>query len=316
MKIDKNEPVWYQRYRPSTVEDCILPDRIKNTFRNIAEEGVLNQSMVLIGTKGTGKTSVGKALVNDINAKMMFINGSEDSGIDVLRNRIRNFASTVSLDNQQKIVFIDEAEYLNKESTQPALRGFIEEFSKNTQFILTCNYKNKLIPELVDSRFGVVSFSYSEQEIQYIGKYFFERVIKIFEQEGVVYEKAAVAKLIMKYAPDMRKIWNELQLYNTQEGHIDLGILSIDNSDNIDELIEIVKAKKFKPMLEWIEKTSRSDDPMIITNILEALEPNLDSMNKATAILSAAEWQYKTHFSVNKKLALTAFLIEIMAQCI
>lgn len=315
MKINENEPVWYQRYRPQTVEDCVLPDRIKNTFRTYVEKGELDQSLLLTGYHGIGKTSIGKALINDLGAKVLFINGSEDSGIDVLRTRIRNFSSTTSLSGEQKIVFIDEAEYMNPTSTQPALRGFIEEFAKNTQFILTCNYKNKLIPELADSRFAVIDFSMNEQEKNSCCKYFFKRVCDIFEQEGIVYDKTAVGKVILKYAPDFRKPWNELQRYNTQEGHIDLGILSMEDVDDISTIVNHLKAKKFKEVVAWVENNPKADDPIIITEILDGVESSLSGANKASAILSAGEWQYKAALSVNKRLAVTSFLIEVMSQC-
>ena len=222
-----DEFLWVEKYRPRTIEDCVLPADIKQTFFDIKGE---IPNMILTGTAGTGKTTIAKALCEMHGCDYILINGSEESGIDVLRTKIKNFASTVSLSGGNKVVILDEADYLNAQSTQPALRGFIEEFSNNCRFILTCNFKNRII-EPLHSRCGVYEFNTSKKDMAALAAQFMKRVQMILEDEGCSYDQNAVAELIMKHAPDWRRVLNELQRYSVT-GMIDAGVMT-GNVDNM-----------------------------------------------------------------------------------
>ena len=214
--------LWVEKHRPNTIKDCVLPEHLKNTFREFVEDKHI-PNLILSGGAGIGKTTVAKAMINEIGATFLFINGSEESGIDVLRNKIKNFASTVSLEGGRKYVILDEADYLNPQSTQPALRGFMEEFHKNCGFVLTCNYKNRLI-EPLHSRCSVIDFIIPKDDKPKLAKDFFSRVKNILELENIKYEPRVVMEVLTKYFPDWRRTLNELQRYSTS-GQIDAGIL-------------------------------------------------------------------------------------------
>jgi len=207
-----NEFLWCEKYRPKTISDCILPPRIKSTFESIVKGGELH-NMLLTGTAGLGKTTVAKALCNELGLDYLLINGSEESGIDTLRNKIKQFASSVSLQGGYKVVILDEADYLNPQSTQPALRGFIEEFSSNCRFILTCNFKNRII-EPLHSRCSVIEFNLAKKDMPPLLAAFMKRTSMILESESVSYEKQVIAELIVKHSPDWRRVINELQRYS------------------------------------------------------------------------------------------------------
>src|SRR6056300_919818 len=222
--MSKSEFLWVEKYRPQTIDECVLTKDLKDTFNGIVKSGELH-NMLLSGTAGTGKTTVAKALCNELGLDWMLINGSEESGIDVLRNKIKQFASTVSLTGGIKVIILDEADYLNAQSTQPALRGFIEEFSNNCRFILTCNFKNRII-EPLHSRCGVYEFNTTKKDLAGLAAQFMKRATSILEEEGVEYDQKSVADLIMKHAPDWRRVLNE-----GQRGSISgSGIVGIDTS--------------------------------------------------------------------------------------
>ena len=218
-----NDFLWVEKYRPKTIAETILPDNLKQTFQKIVDTGEL-PNMLFTGTAGLGKTTVAKAMCNELALDYIIINGSEEGNIDTLRTKIKQFASTVSLQGGYKVVILDEADYLNPQSTQPALRGFIEEFANNCRFILTCNFKNRII-EPLHSRCGVYEFNTSKKDMADLMGHFMQRVTAILEAESVQFEKKAVADLIVKYAPDWRRVLNELQRYSVL-GHIDSGICS------------------------------------------------------------------------------------------
>jgi len=214
--------LWVEQYRPKTIDDCILPDSLKNLFSSFIKKGELS-NMLFSGTPGIGKTTVAKALCEQMNCDWIMINGSEEGGIDVLRNKIKNFASTVSLSGGKKVVILDEADYLNPQSTQPALRGFVEEFHKNCRFILTCNFKNRII-EPLHSRFSNIEFKVNPKDKPKLASRLFERAIYILKEQNVDYEDKVLVELITKHFPDFRKLINELQRYSVS-GAIDAGIL-------------------------------------------------------------------------------------------
>ena len=241
--------LWTEKYRPKTIGECVLPSGLKQTLSEFISKGDL-PNMILSGGPGVGKTTAAKAMLDELGLTYMFINGSEESGIDVLRTKIKNFASTVSLHGGRKYLILDEADYLNPQSTQPALRGFIEEFHKNCGFILTCNYKNRLIPPL-HSRCSVVDFTIQKSEKKELAEQFFQRVMNVLVVEDVKFEPKAVAEVINKFFPDWRRVLNELQRYSVS-GRIDAGILIDISEVNIKELMQSMKQKEFTNVRKWI----------------------------------------------------------------
>ena len=251
-----NEFLWVEKYRPANIADCVLPDRIKQNFEEIVKQGEI-PNMLLCGTAGTGKTTVAKALCNELGVDYILINGSDESGIDVLRTKIRDFASTVSFGGQTKVVILDEADYLNPNSTQPALRAFIEEFSANCRFIFTCNFKNRII-EPLHSRCAVIDFKLNKDEKQLIASKFMGRLKYVLDEENINYSEKVVAELLMKYFPDYRRTLNELQRYS-KSGIIDEGILSNIAEVNIKGLVDSLKDKDFKKMRQWVANNADTD---------------------------------------------------------
>ena len=243
------EFLWCEKYRPKLIADCILPENIKTTFEDIVKGGELH-NMLLTGTPGLGKTTVAKALCNELALDFLLVNGSEESGIDTLRTKIKQFASSVSLQGGYKVVILDEADYLNPQSTQPALRGFIEEFSANCRFILTCNFKNRII-EPLHSRCTTIEFNLAKKDMPPLLAQFMSRTEHILTEEGISYDKQVLAELIMKHMPDWRKVINELQRYSTS-GVIDTGILVQLSDVSVDILMKHLKEKNFKGMRQWV----------------------------------------------------------------
>jgi len=249
-----NDFLWVEKYRPKTIGDSVLPDSLKSTFQKIVDGGEM-PNMLFTGTAGLGKTTVAKALCNQLNLDWIIINASESGNIDTLRTKIKQFASTVSLQGGYKVVILDEADYLNAQSTQPALRGFIEEFANNCRFILTCNFKNRII-EPLHSRCGVYEFNTTKKELAGLAAQFMKRATFILDEEGVSYEQKAVADLIMKHAPDWRRILNELQRYS-MVGNI--GTSTSGDAISYDSLFAHLKSKDFKKMRSWVAQNVDAD---------------------------------------------------------
>ena len=253
--------LWGEKYRPRSIDECILPEDLKNTFSEFVKDKHI-PNLILCGSAGVGKTTVAKAMLDEIGATSMMINGSEESGIDVLRTKIKNFASTVSLEGGRKYIILDEADYLNPQSTQPALRGFMEEFHKNCGFILTCNFKNRLIDPL-HSRCSVVDFVIPNSQKPTLAKSFFGRVQSILKDESIEFDQRVVAELINKHFPDWRRTLNELQRYSAS-GKIDAGILVNLSEVNINELIKSLKNKEFTNVRKWIVENLDNDPVRIL----------------------------------------------------
>jgi DNA polymerase III delta prime subunit len=303
--------LWVEKYRPTTIRDCILPDELKKTFGLFVQDKHI-PNMILSGGPGVGKTTVAKAMIDEIGSTYMMINGSEESGIDVLRTKIKNFASTVSLEGGRKYLIIDEADYLNPQSTQPALRGFMEEFHKNCGFILTCNFKNRLIPPL-HSRCSVVDFIIPNDQKPKLASRFFARVGDILNSEGVKFEPKAVAELMNKFFPDWRRVLNELQRYSAS-GQIDAGVLVNISESNLNELYRNLKDKNLTEVRRWVVNNLDNDSVRIFRRVYDSLYDYLDSSTIPHAVVILAEYQYKSAFVADQEINMLAFFTELMGQ--
>ncbi len=305
------EILWVEKYRPQKIEDCILPSELKQTFQQFVDNGEC-PNLLLSGSAGCGKTTVAKAMLEQLGCTYMMINGSEESGIDVLRNKIKNFASTVSMDGKRKYVILDEADYLNPQSTQPALRGFMEEFSKNCGFILTCNFRNRII-EPLHSRCSTVEFLIPTEERPKLAGQFMKRVQNILKDEGINSNDKVVAKLIEKFFPDWRKVLNELQRYGAS-GEIDAGILVNISENSVKELISFLKNKEFTNVRRWIVNNLDNDPARIYRRLYDSLYDNLDSSTIPHAVIILADYSYKSAFVADQEINLLACMTEIMSQ--
>ena len=303
-----NQFLWVEKYRPQTIDECILDKSLKDTFNKIAESGEI-PNMLFTGTAGLGKTTVAKALCNMLDLDYIVINGSEEGNIDTLRGKIKQFASTVSLQGGIKVVILDEADYLNPQSTQPALRGFIEEFANNCRFILTCNFKNRII-EPLHSRCGVYEFNGGDK--QQLCNDFFIRTQGILDREGIPYDKPALAELIMKHYPDWRRVLNELQRYSLS-GKIDTGILNSISDKNYDDLFTFLKTKDFKKMRSWVANNIDTDASAIFRSIYDRVTQKVSPASIPQLILILADYQYKNAFVADHELNVVACLTEVMA---
>jgi len=308
--MSKSEFLWVEKYRPQTIEECILPQSLKKTFQKIVDTGEMH-NMLLTGSAGLGKTTVAKALCNQLNLDCMVINASEESGIDVLRSKIKQFASSVSLSGGTKVVILDEADYLNAQSTQPALRGFIEEFSKNCRFILTCNFKNRII-EPLHSRCSVIEFNTTKKQLAELAAGFMKRLQDILTSENITYNNKILAELIMRYAPDWRRVINEVQRYSSS-GEITADILVGMSDQNIASLVGFLKTKDFKNMRSWVTNNTDVDSSVIFRRIYDTLYDYAQPQSIPAVILILADYQYKAGFVADKELNTVACLTEIMA---
>ena len=308
MEFRDDQFLWVEKYRPKKISDCILSSELKTVFKQFIEDGQL-QNMLFCGAAGVGKTTVARALCEELGLDYIVINGSEESGIDVLRTKIKQFASTVSFDGGTKVVILDEADYLNPNSTQPALRGFIEEFSKNCRFIFTCNYKNRIIAPL-HSRCTVIEFKIPKEEKLKIVVSFFKRITEILNNEQVTFDPKVVAKLVEKYFPDYRRCLNELQRYSVS-GTIDEGLLTSIADVNMNELVEALKEKDWKRMRSWVVNHLDNESTTLFRKIYDTLITHTSQVPQL--ILIIADYQYKAAFVADQEINLAACLTEIMA---
>ena len=301
--------LWVEEYRPRDIESCILPKSLKKTLQSFVDKETL-PNLILSGSPGVRKTSAAKAMVEEIDATFMFINGSEESGIDTLRTKIKNFASTVSFDGGKKYLILDEADYLNPQSTQPALRGFIEEFHSNCGFILTCNYKTRIIPAL-QSRCSVIDFVIPNAEKVKLAEQFFTRVKGILNKNEIKFHEEVVAEVINNHFPDWRKVLNELQRYSLS-GEIDAGILVNLGDKNIKDLIAMMKKKELVNVRKWVVDNLDNDSDRIFRNIYDNLYDHIDPNSIPHAIVALGEYQYKAAFVADLEINMMACLTEIM----
>ena len=302
--------LWVEKYRPKTIQDCVLPANMKKTFSEFVKKGIPN--LLLTGGAGVGKTTVAKAMLDEIGYDYILINGSEESGIDVLRNKMKNFASTMSLEGSRKFIIIDEADYLNPQSTQPALRGMIEEFHKNCGFILTCNFKNRIIDPL-HSRCSVVEFNIPANEKPTLAQEFMSSVENVLTTENVKFDKRVIQELIIKFFPDWRRCLNELQRYSAS-GQIDAGILVNLSSENIKELVGFMKEKEFTNVRKWIVNNLDNDPARIFRTIYNSLYDNLDHSTIPHAVIIIADYQHKSAFVADQEINMLACMTELMSQ--
>jgi len=304
------EFLWVEKYRPRIIQDTILPESLKSVFAKIVESGDM-PNMLFTGTAGLGKTTVAKALCAELDYDYIVVNCSEDGNIDTLRGKIRRFASSVSLGGDVKVVILDEADYLNAQSTQPALRGFIEEFSDNCRFILTCNFKNRII-EPLHSRCGVYEFNTSKKDMAALCAQFMERLKFILDSEGVDYNPKLIANMIMKYAPDWRRVINECQRFSIG-GQLESIAIDGNSSTEYDKLFTILKDKDFKKMRSWVVNNVDVDASSIFRSIYDRMYESVDASSIPQLVLILADYQYKNAFVADHELNIVACLTEIMA---
>lgn len=300
--------LWVEKYRPQKIADTILPPKLKAAFQAIVDGGEV-PNMTLSGTAGLGKTTVARAICNELDLDYIIINASEDGNIDTLRNKIRQFASSISMGGGYKVVILDEADYLNPNSFQPALRGFMEEFSKNCRFILTCNFKNRLL-EALHSRGPIYDFNTSRKEMAGLAAQFMKRVEHILEIEGVKYDEKTVADLIIKYAPDWRRVLGELQK-SALTGEVTPGTVTI-GSSKFKDLFEFLKAKDFKKMRQWVVNNMDTDSSSIFRGIYDEMTNHIKPQSTPQLILILAEYQYKAAFVADQEINTVACMTEVM----
>ena len=302
--------LWVEKYRPAKLQDIILPNSLKQSFQNMLNAGEL-QNMLFTGTAGLGKTTVAKALCHELDLDYIIINGSEEGNIDTLRGKIKQFASTVSLSGGKKVIILDEADYLNPQSTQPALRGFIEQFSSNCRFILTCNFKNRII-EPLHSRCGVYEFNTTKTDLAKLAQDFMNRMMYILDNEGITYSKSLIAQVIMKHVPDWRRVINEIQRFCIN-GRLDENILNIGDSNQYNELLSHLKQKDFKKMRAWVVNNIDIDAAAIFRGIYDRMIDNVKPTSIPQLVLILADYQYKNAFVADHELNIVACMTEIMA---
>ena len=312
ISLDPNEFLWAQKYRPKKISECILPQELKDTFQEYAQ-GERLPHMLLSGSAGIGKTTVAKALCDEVGADWMLINGSNENGIDVLRTKITAFASTVSFEDAKKVVIIDEADFLNANSIQPALRSFAEEFSKNCTFILTCNYKNRIIPSL-QSRFTPIEFKIPNKEKASMALQFMKRAEEILKIEGVEYEKKVLAEIINKHFPDFRRVLGELQRYSVS-GKIDSGIFTNLTEDSFNGLIESLKAKKYSEVRKWVAQNSDVDSVKLFSDLYNKASAKMVPKSIPELVLILGKYSYQAAFVADHEINNMACLTEVMLQC-
>lgn len=305
----KDDFLWVEKYRPHKIEDCILPENLKQTFSEFVKQGSI-PNLLLTGSQGTGKTTVARAMCEELGVDYIEINGSMNGGIDTLRTEIKNFASTISFTGTRKMVILDEADYLNAQSTQPALRNFMEEFSKNCGFILTCNFKNRII-EPLHSRCSVIEFKIPSSQKPKLAAQFHKRACGILEQEGIAHDKAVVAEVVTKHFPDWRRVLNELQRYSVT-GKIDSGILSNLGEENFKQLIDHLKNKRFTDMRKWVGENLDTEPTAFFRKFYDTATTYIKPNSIPQLVLLLGRYQYQSAFVADQEINTVAFLTEVM----
>ena len=312
MNTDINDLIWVEKYRPKKISDCILSNDLKKTFEGIVQTGKM-PNLMLSGKPGTGKTTVARALCNELDMDYIIINCSEQNGIDTLRTTIRSFASTKSLTGNKKAIILDEFDYANPQSMQPALRGAMEEFAPNCGFILTCNYKSRIIDPL-HSRCTVIDFVFSPDERETFAKKMMTRCFSILDAEGIKYSAPVIANLIIKHFPDFRRVINELQRYSSH-GSIDVGILSQSEDSNIKQIISYMKAKDFGSCRKWIATSAETGSPDFFRKLYDGLYLVLKKSSVPSMVLIVADYQYKSAFVADQEINCMAMICQLMMEC-
>jgi len=303
--------LWVEKYRPKTIEETVLPCDLKSVFQQFIDQKSI-PNLILTGSAGVGKTTVAKAMLEELECDYIVINGSMNGNIDTLRNEIHNFASAVSLSGGRKYVILDEADYLNANSTQPALRNFMEEFSRNCGFILTCNFKNRII-EPLHSRCSVIDFKINKKATAKLAAQFFKRCCTILEQEGITYDKAVVAEVINKHFPDWRRVLNELQRYSAT-GSIDSGILANLKETSIKQLIELLKDKNFTEVRKWVVENLDYNVNELFRKLYDTSSEYLKPNEIPAFILLISRYQYQAAFVADQEINLMAFFAQVMLE--
>ena len=311
MNTNQEEILWCQRYRPRKVSDTILPEKMKSTFQKFVNDKNI-PNLLLSGSPGTGKTTIAIAMLEELECDYIMINGSLNGGIDTLRYEIQNFASSVSFTGRRKYVIIDEADYLNVNSIQPALRSFMEEYSTNCGFIFTCNFKNRIIAPL-RSRFSEIDFNIENTEKPKLAFQFYKRVISILNTENIKHDQKVIAKVIEKHFPDFRRVLNELQSY-AASGNIDEGIFVNIKQESLDILFTFLKEKKFTDMRKWCADNSDQDANDLFRKIYDMASDKVEMKSLPGFIVTLAEYMYKHNFVADPEINLVAFLTEIMME--
>lgn len=306
-----NEVLFVEKYRPHTIADCILPEEYKSTFQSYVDRKEIPH-LLLCGGPGTGKTTVARALCDEIGCDYLMINGSDESGIDTFRTKIKNYASSMSLTGGKKVIIIDEADYLNPNSTQPAMRGAMEEFAVNCTFIMTCNFKNRII-EPLHSRCAVIEFKIRKEDRPKMAMTFMKRATEILNNEKIPFDKAVLAEVVKKHFPDYRRILNELQRYSVS-GKIDIGILSSIADVSINELVSALKDQNFGAMRKWVADFGAEDPARIYRKIYDSLYDVIDKSTIPNAVLILAKYQYQSAFVPDQELNMVACLTEMMVE--
>lgn len=304
--------LWTEKYRPKTIADTILTPELKAVFQKFVDQKNI-PNLILSGTAGVGKTTVAKAMLEELDCDYLIINGSLNRNIDTLRNEIMDFASTVSFKGTRKYVILDEADYLNANSTQPALRNFMEEFSSNCGFILTCNFKNRII-EPLQSRCSLIDFRINKKDMPKLASCFFKRVQKILDNEHVEYDKNVIAELISIHFPDWRRVLNEIQKYSAI-GKIDSGILINLQDISLKELISLMKNKNYSGMRNWVYNNADMDINQLYRKFYDQAYELIDKDSVPILVMAIAKYQYQQSFAANPDINFMAFLTEVMVEC-
>jgi DNA polymerase III delta prime subunit len=307
----KDDFLWVEKYRPHKIEDCILPESLKSTFSEFVKQGSI-PNLLLTGSQGTGKTTVARAMCEELGLDYIEINGSMNGGIDTLRTEIKNFASTISFTGTRKMVILDEADYLNAQSTQPALRNFMEEFSKNCGFILTCNFKNRII-EPLHSRCSVIEFKIPSSQKPKLAAQFHKRACGILEQEEIEFDKAVVAEVVTKHFPDWRRVLNELQRYSVT-GKIDSGILANLGEENFKGLVDLLKNKRFNDMRKWVSENLDTEPTAFFRKFYDMASTYMKPNSIPQLVLLLGRYQYQSAFVADQEINTVAFLTEVMVE--
>jgi DNA polymerase III delta prime subunit len=307
----RDDFLWVEKYRPKTIDNAILPDSLKKTFQQFVDQGEV-PNLLLAGRAGVGKTTVARAMIEQLECDYLIINGSMNGNIDTLRNEIKEFASAISFSGGRKYVILDEADYLNPNSTQPALRNFMEEFSRNCGFILTANFSNRII-EPLHSRCSVIDFKIEREQKPLMAKDMFKRACHVLDAEGISYDSKAVVEVVKKFFPDMRRILNELQRYSAT-GRIDSGILVNFSEENLKTLMDLLKQKNFTEVRKWVGENNDIDTTTFFRRLYDSASQFMKPESIPMLVMTIADYQYKAAFVADHEINILACLTELMAE--